>query len=307
MPRMPRGIELDQEGRYHLRGQVAGSAGYYPLQKKENARELTNIVRHYVGLYFCQAAAFEIMGSHYHLPVAFECYRKLSAQELRDIADRFYPGPRRPHLVWSEKEWERFNRRLFDVSELMRNIQQAFARWFNDRHGRKGPFWAGRFQSTDSDSLRETVYYVELNAVRARLVKRPEQWRHSSTWMRKNGQDAWLMPLETLLETPDRAKAEKLYWVTLYWRGTIPSKEGDGVIPVEVAKAIEMEKFGLGCYLSRHEFFSRGGQIGSRETIAAALEKRRRAGIYRRRRHPIPTGVGDLFALREQRSSYVRV
>ena len=305
MPRMPRGIELDQDGQYHLVGQVAGSKGYYPLQEKENAEQLLAVIRHFTGLYFCAVAALEVLGSHYHL--CCPAFRKLSQEELLELAKRFYPGSYHPYLSWGPAEWARFNRRLFNVSELMRNMQQAFARWFNKRHHRKGPFWAGRFQSTESDNLLETVYYVELNAVRAHLVRLPEQWRYSSVWMRKNRQDAWLMPLVTLLDASDADQAERLYWASLYWTGTKASQETDGLIPAEVAERMEKMQLGRGCYLERHDAFSRGRKIGPREAIVAHLQSCREKGIYRRRRHPIPCRVGGLFALRESRRSYFRL
>jgi len=303
---MARGIELDKDGIYHLRGQVAGVKGYYPLQHEENARELTSIIKHYTSLYFCQSAGLQLLGSHYHNPVRFEAYRELSREELIELAKRFYPGKYRPYLHWGEKEWARFNRRIFSVSEYMRNIQQAFARWFNKRHNRKGPFWAGRFQSTASDNLLQTVYYIELNAVRARLIKRPENWRHSSAWMRKNGQDSWLMPLEELMETKDHVQAEKLYWVGLYWQGTKASKETDALIPVEMAEQMEREQFTRGCYLQRYDCFSRGGMIGSLATITEILNDPKQSTGYRSKRRPVPVGVGNLYALRKPRDTYLR-
>jgi len=304
---MPRGIELDQDGQYHIRSQVAGCKGYYPLQKKENAEQLTAIILRFTDLYFCAVAALELLGSHYHLCCRFSAFRELSQQELHELAERFYPGSYRPYLTWGTADWARFNRRLFNVSELMRNIQQAFARWFNKRYNRKGPFWAGRFRSTESDNLLETVYYVELNAVRAGLARLPDEWRYSSVWMRKNGQDAWLMPLVTLLDTADPKEAERLYWASLYWKGTKPSKETDRLIPVAFAEQMENEKFPRSCYLEHHDAFSRGVKIGSKESIMVSLQECRNRGIYRRRRHPIPCRIGRLFALREPRSSYVRL
>jgi hypothetical protein len=304
---MPRGIELDQEGRYHLRAQAAGPVGDYPLLEEAAACKLTEIIVHFTSLYFCLTAALEVMGSHYHLCCLFQAFRELSREELVKLAERFYPGVYRPHLAWGEREWARFNRRLFNVSELMRNIQQAFTRWFNQRRRRKGPFWAGRFRSTESAGLFETACYVELNAVRARLAELPEQWRWSSAWMRKNGQAEWLMPLERLVETSDPTLADKLYWTSLYWRGTRPGKEADALIPVEFAERMEREKFGRGCYLARCDSFSRGGAIGGREEVAAQIGKFRDKGVYRRRRHPIPVGVGNLYALREARDCRLRL
>jgi putative transposase len=307
MPRMPRGIEIDEEGQYHLRGQVAGPRGYYPLQEKDNAEQLIAIIQRFTGLYFCVVAALEVLGSHYHLCCRFPAFRELSREELQKLAELFYSGTYRPYRSWGKAEWARFNRRLFTVSELMRNIQQAFARWFNQRHHRKGSFWAGRFQSTDSDDLLETVYYVELNAVRAHLARLPEEWPYSSLWMRKHRQDDWLMPLVTLLDSSDPEQAERRYWASLYWKGTWPSKETDGLIPVELAEQMEKEQFPRACYLERRESFSRGLKIGSREAIAARLKSCRDQGIYRRRQHPIPCGVGRLFALRDSRRTYFRL
>jgi hypothetical protein len=223
------------------------------------------------------------------------------------LAKRFYPGSYRPYERWGKKQWRVFNRRVFHVSELMRNVGQAFTRWYNRRHCRKGSFWAGRFRSSETHDLEGVVHYVELNAVRAGLVSLPEQWRYGSAWMRAHGQDGWLMPLEELIQTQDRAKAEQIYWTRLYWCGTRPSKETDAVIPVELALEMEQRQFPRGCYLNRYEGFSRGLAIGGRETIQARLEACREARIYQRRAHPIPLGVGDLYALRPQRSSYLRV
>jgi hypothetical protein len=298
---------MDQDGEYHLRGQVAGPKGFYPLQEKANAQQLLAIIERFTGLYCCVVAALEVLGSHYHLCCRFLAFRELTRAELLEVAERFYTGSYRPYLTWGPAEWARFNRRLFNVSELMRNIQQEFARWFNKRHHRKGPFWAGRFQSTESDNLLETVYYIELNAVRAHLARLPEEWPYSSVWMRKNRQDAWLMPLVTLLETADPDQAEQHYWASLYWTGTESSKETDGLIPAEVAELMERKQLARGCFLERHDALSRGWKIGSREAITASLERCRQKGIYRRRRHPIPCGVGGLFALRESRRSYVRI
>ena len=43
-----------------------------------------------------------------------------------------------PEMVlkgWLAAQWKRFNDRIFDVSELMRNVQAAFARFYNRTFG----------------------------------------------------------------------------------------------------------------------------------------------------------------------------
>lgn len=308
MPRMPRKIETDTKGQYHLRGQAAGRIGFYPFRKQENADQLLAVIRHYASLFFCEVVSHSILGNHYHLVCIFEAYRKLARSELWEIALRFYPNPRyQPYLKWNDAAWERFNRRLFNVSELMRNVQSGYARWYNRRYQRKGRFWADRFRSTLSENLQETVFYVELNAPRARLVKRPETWRYSSAWFRKQGKDDWLMSLTELMGHPDPKMAEGLFWTRLYWRGTKPSKERDGRIPLELVMEVEGKHFPQGCYLEKIPAFSRGRVIGSQATVSRAIEDCRDRGLYRRRRNPIPLGIGKLYALREQRSNYVDI
>ena len=300
---------MDSDGLYHLRGQVAGSAGYYPFEVPENADKLLAIICRYTSLFFSQVVELSILGNHYHLVCLFEAFRKLSRQELLSLAERFYPDPRyQPYLHWNDSGWERFNQRLFNVSELMRNVQSGYARWFNRRYNRKGRFWADRFRSTESENLQETAFYVALNPVRAHLARLPEEWRYGSAWMRKHGQDDWLMPLEELMDYPGGAEeAERLYWTRLYWRGTQPSKEHDGWIPVELAEQMEQESLGRGCYLKTIPAFSRGQVVGSLPTVRRALDEYRGRDHYKRRKNPIPLGVGDLYALREQRSNHVSI
>ena len=47
--------------------------------------------------------------------------------------------------------------------------------------------------------------------------------------------------------------------------------------------------------------------VGSYDTIVTRIRRLQEAGIYRRRRYPIPLGVGDLYAVREARSTYLRI
>ncbi len=132
MSRLPRQIKMDADGLYHLRGQVAGPAGYYPFQVPENSDRLLAIIRRYTGLSFCQVVDLSILGNHYHLVCLFEAFRKLTRKELLALAQRFYPHPScQPYLHWTDSQWEHFNRRLFNVSKLMRNVQSSYALWFN--------------------------------------------------------------------------------------------------------------------------------------------------------------------------------
>ena len=70
-----------------------------------------------------------------------------------------------------------------DISAAMRASGQAYVQAFNDRHGRTGPLWQGRFKSSlvgSDDYLLQVIRYIELNPVRAAMVDDPAAYRWSS-------------------------------------------------------------------------------------------------------------------------------
>jgi hypothetical protein len=78
---------------------------------------------------------------------------------------------------------------MIDISHFMRQYQQAYARYVNKAHNRRGTLWADRFKSTILEGERalwNCVKYVELNPVRARLCGDPADYRWCS-WGRYCG------------------------------------------------------------------------------------------------------------------------
>ena len=70
-----------------------------------------------------------------------------------------------------------------DLSAFMRKLTTKFSSAYNFRHGRVGTLWSGRFKSSliETDAyLLCCCRYVELNPVRAGLVKDPAQYIWSS-------------------------------------------------------------------------------------------------------------------------------
>ena len=79
---------------------------------------------------------------------------------------------------------------------------RRYTRMVNLREGWRGYLWQGRFASVamDEPHLLAAARYVELNPVRARLVKRPEQWPWSSARAHLAGRDDALVSAAPLLE-----------------------------------------------------------------------------------------------------------
>jgi len=113
--------------------------------------------------------------------------------------------------------WERLAMRLLSYT-LMPNhwhlvvwpqqdgALSTYVQWLTVTHVRRwhahyhsagtGPIYQGRFKSfpiQDGDHFLTVCRYVERNPLRAKLVKRAEQWRWSSLWQRlQRTQLAWL-------------------------------------------------------------------------------------------------------------------
>jgi len=79
---------------------------------------------------------------------------------------------------------------------------RRYTRWVNSREGWKGHLWQGRFFSFPMDEAHLYVgaRYVELNPVRAGLVREPWQYRWSSAAAHVKGQDDKLLRAGPLLE-----------------------------------------------------------------------------------------------------------
>lgn len=69
------------------------------------------------------------------------------------------------------------------LAQMMQAVGRAYVRYFNDRHGRSGTLWDGRYRSTvlQAESwLLACMAYLDLNPVRAGLVKDARDYPWSS-------------------------------------------------------------------------------------------------------------------------------
>jgi putative transposase len=71
----------------------------------------------------------------------------------------------------------------FAVSRMMQQLGRKYVSYFNKAHSRTGTLWEGRFRSSvisDERYLFACYRYVELNPVRAGLVRSAREYRWSS-------------------------------------------------------------------------------------------------------------------------------
>lgn len=69
------------------------------------------------------------------------------------------------------------------LSQLMQAVGRSYVRYFNNRHGRSGTLWEGRYRSTVVETERyllACMVYIDLNPVRAGMVAEPADYPWSS-------------------------------------------------------------------------------------------------------------------------------
>jgi len=68
------------------------------------------------------------------------------------------------------------------LQQMLKPLHMRYAQWINRTRGWKGHLWQGRFFSSalDEDYLWAAVRYVERNSVRARMVRKAQNYRWSS-------------------------------------------------------------------------------------------------------------------------------
>jgi putative transposase len=69
------------------------------------------------------------------------------------------------------------------IPQLMQAVGRSYVRYFNNRHGRSGTLWEGRYRSTVVETERyllACMVYIDLNPVRAGMVVEPAEYPWSS-------------------------------------------------------------------------------------------------------------------------------
>jgi len=190
----------------------------------------------------------------------------------------------------------------------MQHVNGEFSKWYNHRYSRRGHFWADRFKNPellDARAVQATILYCELNAVRAGMIKRPEDNKYGSAYWRWAGKKTdLLIPLDELFSAETGCDVFATYRRLLYHAGAIATRETQSVISQSILRKEESRGFPrAGLFRRRFRFFTDGLALGSENEVLVVLEDYRKTGRYKRRKKPIPQLDGLLFTLREQRSN----
>ena len=271
MPRVSRMVVTDpgQKAAYHVISRTALDG--LPFGKVEKD-ELVRIIQRLSAVYAVGVLGFVIMGNHFHLLVEVSPGAMVCDDEVR----------RRFQLLYGEDaecpegRIGDYRERFSSLSAYVKDIKQSFSHFYNKRKKRKGTLWGERFKSVivqQGNTLINCLAYIDLNAVRAGIVKRPEDYRWCSIGyhVQTGNKDGFLSSDLGMSEfgVADSATQLRKYREFLYHVGAI-EKRGKAritkkVLDEETAEAFEVNRMRRFRYRTR--YFTDSGIIGSRAFV----------------------------------------
>ena len=302
MPRVARMFVKDSEAAYHIISRTALDGFVLGDPEKE---QLLKIFKHMSGVYFVELQGFCIMGNHFHLLVRMRNPKEYSNAAIRKRL-RIYYADEQPKIT--PAMLANWRRKLCNLSEYVKDIKQRFSRYYNREHNRRGYFWGDRFKSViveRGETLINCLAYIDLNPVRAGLVKRPEDYRWSSLGyhVQTNNAEAFLS-VDYGLEGADKeSERERLkrYREFVYEKGALGSDEGhrldESVLRKARKKGYEFTTADRFRYRTR--YFTDSGIIGTRAFVQRFCRVFKVSFAWKAERKPKPvTGIDGLYSLK---------
>jgi putative transposase len=312
-------------GVYHCVSRVLDRQRVLGDMEREVMRKILWRVADFCGV---ELLTYCLMGNHFHVLVrAGKAQGAVDDAEVFARAERYYADgqslAQKEH--WAEiqrayrkggEEWagwaERLRARMGDVSWFMRLFKQGFSVWFNRGRDRTGTLWERRFTSIlveDAPLAVATVAaYIDLNPVRAGLVKDPKDYRWcgyaEALALGKRKRPS----LCCLFTGKDWKEALARYRLILFNKGA-SEKLGRAAISPEARGAVQAQGGQLGlASLVRHRvrYFTAGAVVGSRAFVEGCFKDfRERFGKNRRRgAHAMRGGNWEgLMTLRDLRKN----
>jgi putative transposase len=272
MPRVARMIVGSGKTAYHIMSRTALDGFPFGDVDKD---ELVKIIKKLSKLFFVEVFGYAIMSNHFHI-LAQTVPEHYYSDE--DIIKRLKIHYGKDFEV-AKEQLDIYRNKFSSLANYMKEIKQAFSWYYNKRHCRRGTLWGERFKSViveNGETLINCLAYIDLNPVRAGLVKRPEDYRWNSIGfhIQTNNKDNFLSMDFGLKEFSIKSKKERVqrYRRYVYEAGALehPEKCQASVIKNDVIKKASRKNFEItrtDRFRCRTRYFSDSGIIGSKKFV----------------------------------------
>ena len=314
-----------EEALYHCMTRTVNGEMLLHDVAKETLRKQLWQVAEYCGV---QIVTYALMSNHFHVLLRVPKKIALSDQELLRRYAILYPKPTKYQVARVEalteqlktpdeseaSAWrERQLALMGDVSQFMKLVKQRFAVWYNRSHKRYGTLWCERFKRVLVEGNQRVTAvmsaYIDLNAVRAGLVKDPKDYRFCGYGEAVAGSPKARTGLGHVMGAQTWQGAHSSYRQMLFGRGSGPQTKGQAA-PTEKFKQVLKTKGELpltAVLRCRVRYFSDGAVLGSRAFVQKHLNYYQLQSGRRRCTEPRPlpaveslAGIATLRGLRMQ-------
>jgi REP element-mobilizing transposase RayT len=264
-------VSLDATPYYHCTSRCVRRAflcGFDPYtgQSYEHRRQwVEDRIRLLAGVFAIDVCAYAVMSNHLHVVLHINSTRAkaLTALEVCERWHQIYKGTlltqryvagdtlSKAEIEVVDLKIELWRKQLANISWFMRALNEPIARQANSEDRCTGKFWESRFSSQallDEKALAACMAYVDLNPIRAKLAKTPEQSEHTSVKTRlevavaSKPQPKSLFPFVGDERDPmPEGLPFKLadYFDLVEWSGRIIREDKRGAISVKIPPLLE--------------------------------------------------------------------
>ncbi|MFH1706357.1 MAG: transposase [Planctomycetota bacterium] len=212
-------------------------------------------------LYFVEYGAYCVLSSHYHLILRFADPQDIRPEEAMKRWNTYHEGTVFKKDATNPEHQAYVVKELTDLSSFMKRLNHHVSVRHNKARDLQGTLWEGRFHSTIMErgySLAMCAAYIELNAFRASMVRKPEDYAFCSLNYLQKGNKDGLIDQSLIAEGVGADKNDlqgllQTYTALVYASGARPHKgKANGLVITEAmqkelkAKGIEIKAGSLG-------------------------------------------------------------
>ena len=165
-------IPLEPDKFYHIYNHAIGKENFF--ETDADYLWFLNKLKKYV-VPLCDMYSFCLMSNHFHFVLRIK-----SEIEIKNILNKLNTGRLSVEERMAKDEAYLSNA----VSQQIGNLFNAYAKYFNYVHQRKGTLFTRAFRRKwveSEDYLRQLICYVHQNPVQAGYVITPTEWKYSSS------------------------------------------------------------------------------------------------------------------------------